>query len=92
MKKVSGLKALVLAAVLGVSVFGLAGCSSGPSAEQLEQLSKLRNEVSQMEKQINGLKDEKAKLERDIAERNKQLEECAKVRQETEANLRKMTK
>jgi chromosome segregation ATPase len=45
-----------------------------------------------METNVNTLKSEKTKLEREIAEKNSKLEQCAKDKAETKANLEKLPK
>ena len=68
----------------------VAGC--GVSEEQLAQLEAKKKESKALELKANGLKDERARLEKEIAEKNKKLEECNKVKQETQANLDKIKK
>ncbi|MEW6507017.1 MAG: hypothetical protein AB1432_04645 [Bacteroidota bacterium] len=75
--------------VLFVSMLGVTGCS-GISKEQVAELEALRAEVKALEKEINSLKSEKAALERDIAEKNAKLDECAKLKAETKKNLEKL--
>ena len=45
-----------------------------------------------LEKEANSLKDERSKLEKDIAEKNAKLQQCAKDKAETKANLEKLPK
>ncbi|HPI37146.1 MAG TPA: hypothetical protein PK397_04300 [Ignavibacteriaceae bacterium] len=86
------LKGIVLAASFAFATIGFIGCGGGVSEEQLAQLDALKKEVSSLEKEANTLKEERSKLEREIAEKNKKLEECAKLKQETKANLEKLPK
>jgi len=76
---------LVLSGVLVV------GCG-GVTVEEYAQLESLEKEVLSLEKQAASLKDQRSKLEKEIAEKNRKLEECAKLKQETQANLEKLGK
>jgi len=86
------LKGMIVGAMLAFLTIGFVGCGGGVSEEQLAQLDMLKKEVSSLEKEANSLKDERSKLEREIAEKNRKLEECAKMKQETQANLEKLPK
>ncbi len=72
-------------------VIGFTGCS-GISKEQVAELEALRSEVKALDKEVNSLKGEKAAIEREIAEKNAKLDECAKLKTETQKNLEKMGK
>lgn len=86
------LKGIVIAASFALVTIGFIGCGGGVTQEQLAQLDALKKEVSSLEKEANALKEERSKLEREIADKNKKLEECAKLKQETKANLEKLPK
>ena len=88
LKKVMN-SALIILLIAGV--IGFTGCS-GISEEQVAELEALRSEVKALDKEVNSLKDEKAALEREIAEKNAKLDECAKLKAETQKNLEKMGK
>ncbi|MCL6099471.1 MAG: hypothetical protein AB1775_14660 [Bacteroidota bacterium] len=88
LKKVMN-SALIILLIAGV--IGFTGCS-GVSEEQVAELEALRSEVKALDKEVNSLKDEKAALEREIAEKNAKLDECAKLKAETQKNLEKMGK
>ncbi len=79
--------AVVIALFAGM--IGFTGCS-GVSEEEMAELEALRSEVKSLEKEVNSLKSEKAALEREIAEKNAKLDQCAKQKDETKANLQKM--
>lgn len=83
-------RSITLAVMLMLSGVLLVGC--GVSAEEYAQLETLEKEVASLEKQASSLKDQRSKLEREIAEKNRKLEECAKLKQETKANLEKLGK
>jgi len=74
-----------------VGSLSLAGCS-GVSEEQMAQLQALRTEVKALEKEIADAKNDKAKIEREIAEKNAKLDECNKLKAEIKKNLDKMGK
>lgn len=91
MNKFKKLVSTTLAAALLAGMISFTGCS-GVSEEQIAELEALRSEVKSLEKEVNALKSEKTKLEREIAEQNAKLEQCAKDKAETEANLMKINK
>ena len=86
MKKIFGTG---LAVALFVGMLGITGCS-GISDEQVAELEALRSEVKSLEKEVNSLTSEKAAIEKEIAEKNAKLDECAKLKAETKKNLEKM--
>lgn len=80
---------LSIAVLMVAGMIGFTGCS-GVSDEQMAELQALRQEVSALESETQDLKNEKSKLEREIAELNAKLEQCAKDKEQTKANLEKM--
>jgi septal ring factor EnvC (AmiA/AmiB activator) len=78
-----------LAIIMLTGMVGFVGCS-GVSEEDMANLEATRTEVKALEKEVNSLKSEKTKLEREIAEHNAKLEKIAKDKAATEANLAKM--
>lgn len=78
-----------LAIVLAAGIIGFTGCS-GVSEEQMAELDALRSEVKALEKEVGSLKIEKAAIEREIAEKNAKLDQCAKEKAETKKNLEKL--
>ncbi len=89
MAKLKGLIISALAFVFAASLF--IGCG-GVSAEEMAQLEALRKEVNSINSEIGSLRTEKTKLEREIAEKNAKLEQCAKDKEETQKNLEKLPK
>lgn len=79
----------VLGVLIVAGMLSVTGCS-GVSEEQMAELEALRSEVKSLEKDLNSLKSEKAALEREIAEKNAKLNECAKTKAETKKNLEKL--
>ncbi|HET54589.1 MAG TPA: hypothetical protein ENN33_05160 [Ignavibacteria bacterium] len=80
---------LSIAVLMVAGMIGFAGCS-GVSEEQMAELQALRQEVSALDSETQDLKNEKSRLEREIAELNAKLEQCAKDKEQTKANLEKM--
>jgi septal ring factor EnvC (AmiA/AmiB activator) len=91
MKNFQKLVSTTLAVALFAGMLSFTACS-GVSEEQIAELQALQSEVKSLEKEVNGLKSEKTKLEREIAEQNAKLDQCAKDKAETEANLKKIMK
>jgi len=79
--------ALVLTFAAGI--IGFSGCS-GVSEEKMAELDALRSEVRALDKEVGSLKAEKAVIEREIAEKNAKLDQCAKEKSETKKNLEKL--
>ena len=79
----------ILAIAIMIFSLGLAGCS-GVSDEQVAELESLRAEVKSLNNEVNSLKDQKASLEKDIADKNSKLDECAKLKAQTQKNLEKI--
>lgn len=79
-----------LTAIFSFGMLFVSGCR--PTAEELQQLEMKKKEVRELDLKANGLKDERARLEKEIAEKNKRVEECNKVKAETQANLAKVKK
>ncbi len=78
-----------LVVVLVAGIIGFTGCS-GVSEEQMAELEALRSEVKALEKEVGSLKTEKAAIEREIAEKNAKLDQCAKEKADTKKNLEKI--
>jgi septal ring factor EnvC (AmiA/AmiB activator) len=78
-----------LVVVLAAGIIGFTGCS-GVSEEQMAELEALRSEVKALEKEVGSLKTEKAAIEREIAEKNAKLDQCAKEKADTKKNLEKI--
>jgi outer membrane murein-binding lipoprotein Lpp len=86
MKKSVGM--ILIAGSLMAAV--LSGCSSSPSAEELQQLEALKAEVASLESRINALESEKASLTKAIADKNAMVEQCAKDKALVEQRLKSM--
>jgi septal ring factor EnvC (AmiA/AmiB activator) len=55
----------------------LAACSSSPSEDELRQLSQLKDELASLQSQVSQIEQQKAALEKMIAEKNAKLKDCA---------------
>ena len=65
-----------LAASLLIGGALLAGCSSSPSDEELNQLAQLKDQVRTLNQQLDEKGRAKAALEKQIAEKNGKLQQC----------------
>ncbi len=71
-----GLKRSIAATAFCFAVL-VGGCSSSPSEEQRRRLDDLRAEVSSLEDQVSAKEKEKADFERQVAEKNGKIQQCA---------------
>jgi septal ring factor EnvC (AmiA/AmiB activator) len=83
------LRNTVVIAGLTVALAVFSGCG-GVSEAQMEELNNLRNEVNSLEQEANQLRDERSRLEREVAEKSAKLQQCARDKEETRANLEKL--
>jgi outer membrane murein-binding lipoprotein Lpp len=79
----------LIAAFVATTAF-LSGCG-GVSDAEMAQLNSLKSEVSSLQSQANSLKDERANLEKEIAAKTDKLAQCNKEKEETKANLEKLS-
>lgn len=91
MKLIKAVSSIVIIAAIATSASLFTGCG-GVSEAQMEELRGLRSEVSSLEAEAKSLKDERAKLEREMADKNAKLQQCAKNKAETTVNLTKLPK
>ncbi|MEP0821910.1 MAG: hypothetical protein HRF44_03595 [Ignavibacterium sp.] len=68
----------------------LAGCSSNATEEELRQLEELKAEVASMEKEVQNLESEKARLQTSIADKDAQLKKCEDDKKVVEQRLKGM--
>ncbi|MDR3626020.1 MAG: hypothetical protein P4L45_04275 [Ignavibacteriaceae bacterium] len=81
-------------AIVGAFAFAasfLGGCTPYASEAEMAQLNQLKSEVNSLQTQSNQLKDQRASLEKEIAEKQDKLAQCNKSKEETKANLDKMS-
>lgn len=74
MRKLNGV--LVCAALLAAGSLVVSGCSSSPDEEELNQLNALKEEATSLQNEVAKKEQEKAALEREIAEKNARLRKC----------------
>lgn len=91
MKLTNLFKYAVVAASLTTAPIILSGCG-GVSDAEMQELTTLRAEVNSLESNANTLKEERSRLEQDIADRNAKLQQCARDKEITRANLDKLPK
>ena len=68
----------------------LAGCSSGPSADEMAELDALKHEVASLQKEVATKQSEKASLEQQITTKKQELSQAVQDENETKANLAKL--
>ncbi len=90
MKIVKVVRNTAIIAAFAVTTAFLSGCG-GVSEAEMAQLNNLKSEVSSLQSQANSLKDERASLEKEIAAKTEKLAQCNKEKEETKANLEKMS-
>lgn len=90
MKVVKVVRNTALIAAFAVTTAFLSGCG-GVSDAEMAQLNSLRSEVKSLQDQADSLKAERANLEKEIAAKNDKLAQCNKQKEETKANLEKMS-
>jgi hypothetical protein len=66
----------------------LIGCSSKPSAEEMQTLSDLKSEITSLENGIKARESEKAALIKSIADKDAQLAQCAKDKEALQQRLK----
>jgi len=67
----------------------LSGCSSHPDEEQMKQLNDLKDEVASLQKDLSTKTDQKAALDKEIAEKNAKLKKCNDDQQVVKQRLQK---
>ena len=65
-----------VAALLCGGMMLLAGCSSRPDEEQMRQLTTLQDEVASLQKDAAAKDQQRATLEREVAEKQARLKKC----------------
>jgi deoxyadenosine/deoxycytidine kinase len=83
---------LALALLLAAAGLTAAGCTSYATPEQLRFLEQKQTEIKKTMNRAVNLKDEKAALEKRIADRKRAIEECNKLKQEVTSNITKIQK
>ncbi len=81
------LKLFAGAAFLAATMF-VAGCSSGPSDEELAQLDALKAEVASLQKEVDAQQAEKASLQKQVADKQAELTAAMKDQADTRERLK----
>jgi len=66
------------------------GCSSSPSDEEMQQLNDLKAELTSLEKGIAARESEKVDLLKSIADKDAQIAQCAKDKEELQQQLQNL--
>jgi len=90
MKIVKIVRNTAIVASFVVATAFLSGCG-GVSEAEMAQLNQLKSDVNSLQTQSNQLKDQRAGLEKEIADKQDKLAQCNKEKEETQANLNKMS-
>ncbi len=91
MKVMKVVRNTAIIAAFAVTTAFLSGCG-GVSEAEMAQLNNLKSEVNSLQSQANSLKEERSNLEKEIAAKTEKLAQCQKQKDETKANLEKMSK
>lgn len=91
MKLIKNLRSVIITCALVTTVALMTGCG-GVNEAQMMELQNLQNQVSSLEAEANSLREERTALEKEIQEKNLKLAQCEKQKEETRANLEKMSK
>ncbi len=78
-------------AVVGLSTVFFAGCCS-VSDQECAALDALQNSVNQKQSTISQLNGKKADINKQIADKQKKLEECNQLKNTVNSNLQKIKK
>jgi septal ring factor EnvC (AmiA/AmiB activator) len=73
MTKIKNLFFVLLTAVLFSGSVLISGCGGGVTEEQMQMLFDCRAEVESLQSQVNARQDERASLQRQIADRDSQI-------------------
>ena len=90
MKIVKVVRNTAIISAFAITTAFLSGCG-GVSDAEMAQLNNMKSEVSSLQSQANSLKDERANLEKEIAAKTEKLAQCNKEKEETKANLEKLS-
>lgn len=91
MKLLMNLRSVIFTGALVTAVALMTGCG-GVSEAQMLELQNLQKQVTSLEAEANSLREERTALEKEIQEKNLKLAQCEKQKEETKANLEKMSK
>ncbi len=87
MRKLLNLSTAVLVVGMFTASLTLTGCSSRVSEEEMKQLNDLKAEVVSLNKEVGQKERDKAALEREVAEKDGKLQQCAKDKELVQSRL-----
>lgn len=76
-------------ALLFSSSLVLVGCSSSPSEEEMKQLNDLKEEYATLQKEVAAKQQQKANLDKEVADKNAKLKKCNDDQQVVKQRLAK---
>jgi septal ring factor EnvC (AmiA/AmiB activator) len=80
-------KSIVFPLLLVGGLLLVAGCSSGPSADDMAHLDALKQEVAALKKEVAEKQSEKSSLEQQLTTKKQELAQAVQDENETKANL-----
>ncbi|MDD8018988.1 MAG: hypothetical protein PHP42_11485 [Bacteroidota bacterium] len=75
--------------LLGLSLF-LISCSSGPKVEEVRQLQSIKDETTQLQKEVAIKKGQKSDLQNQVPQKEAKLAQATKDEEATKERLQKM--
>ena len=79
---------VALALLVSGSLF-LSGCSSKPDEAEMKQLNDLKEDYAALKKDVSAKEQQKAALDKEIAEKNAKLKQCSDDQQVVKQRLAK---
>jgi septal ring factor EnvC (AmiA/AmiB activator) len=76
MRRTTSALTAVATTLLLSSALVLSGCTSRPDEAELRQLSELKDEYAALQKEASSKEQQRAALEKEVAERNAKLKKC----------------
>jgi len=77
MHKLTGIVTRFGVALLFSGSMVLVGCTSHPDEAEMKQLNDLKAEVASLQKEIAAKEQQKAALDKEVAEKNAKMKKCA---------------
>ncbi len=87
MRKLLNLSTTLLVAGMLTGMLLLSGCTSRASEEEMKALDDTKAEVASLNKEIGQKERDKATLDREVAEKDGKLQQCAKDKEAVKARL-----
>jgi septal ring factor EnvC (AmiA/AmiB activator) len=76
MAKFKSMLYIFLAAMMLTGSAMVIGCGGGVDEEQMQQLNNLKAEVESLQSQVKAKEDEKASLEKQVADKDAKIKKC----------------